>query len=138
MENAWQYCKVYPQFADENGDPTQKYFEWAQKGWSNPRAVRYTMGKGVKPLYSYWDGEKLGYITARRRIYIPLYVKAAKETEAFKQLQKLVQEQDVCLFDFDGYDIGDLSFEEVVEDSSRIMGHSVVLAMMIYKDIMHL
>jgi len=32
------------------------------------------MGRGVKPLYSLWDGKKLGYIEARIAIYDPLYI----------------------------------------------------------------
>jgi hypothetical protein len=35
MENAWQYAKVYPEFANENDDPTEDYWTWAHAGWSS-------------------------------------------------------------------------------------------------------
>jgi hypothetical protein len=34
------------------------------------------MGRGAKPEYSLWDGERLDYIEARKRIYAPLYARA--------------------------------------------------------------
>jgi len=42
MENAWQYSKVYSEHADEVGNPTQKYWDWAKAGWENPKAVPQT------------------------------------------------------------------------------------------------
>ena len=52
VENAWQYAKVYAQHVTE-GEPDESYLEWATAGWKNSRAVRYPMGKGAVPLYSY-------------------------------------------------------------------------------------
>ena len=61
MENAWQYAKVYAQYEfDMNA-----YWAWAQAGWNNPWAVRYPMGKGARPAYSLWAGDRLDYIAAR-------------------------------------------------------------------------
>lgn len=71
MENAWQYAKVYKQHT-HNGAPTSDYWDWARAGWSNPSAVRFPMGRGAKPEYSLWDGQRLGYIEARKKIYAPL------------------------------------------------------------------
>ena len=62
VENGWQNSKVYLEHVDENGNPSPEYFKWAVEGWNNSRAVRYPMGKGAKPLYSYWNGEKMNYI----------------------------------------------------------------------------
>src|SRR5262249_38995939 len=76
LEKAYQYCKVYRAHADENGNPTAAYWRWAEEGWANPRPVRFPMGRGAKPLYSLWDGERLGYVEARKRIYAPLYAGA--------------------------------------------------------------
>lgn len=53
VENGWQYSKVYPEFAAE-GEPTEAYWQWAEDGWSKQRADRYPMGRGAKPLYSWW------------------------------------------------------------------------------------
>ncbi len=68
VENAWQYAKVYAQHVDADQNPTESYFLWAQGGWNKKIADRYPMGKGAKPLYSYWNGEKLPYIDARKKI----------------------------------------------------------------------
>lgn len=135
VENGWQYAKVYEQFL-ENGEPTEKYFAWAQSGWNSSYAQRYPMGKGKKPAYSYWDGEKLGYIDARKKIYIPLYAQAVKDTKAFRILKYIYEhEKEIYLWDFDGYDhksVG-MSYDQVINNPTKTMGHAFVLAMLLEK-----
>lgn len=134
MENGWQYAKVYPQFLGPDGNPLEDYFIWAQGGWENPKAVRYPMGKMGKPAYSWWDGEKLSYVQARKRIYAPLYSEAVEKTEAYRRLRQIYEEQgEVWLWDFDGYNHRGLgmSYEEVLNCETRKMGHAFVLAMML-------
>jgi hypothetical protein len=134
MENAWQYAKVYPEHTDGDGNPTESYFEWAQKGWNKERADRYPMGHCKKPLYSWWDGRKLDYITARQEIYIPLYSKAVRKTTAFATLKRIYEEQgEIWLRDFDGYDYTRLGgrLKDVITNSEKKMGHAFVLAMML-------
>jgi len=134
MENAWQYSKVYEYYLEEDGSVGKRYFNWATDGWDSIRANRYPMGKGAIPLYSYWDGNKLDYIEARKQIYIPLYAKAVQQTNAFEKLKKLYEtEQDLYLWDFDGYDFHsmNLTFEQVINDPNRKMGHAFVLAMLL-------
>ena len=91
VENAWQFSKVYPEYADEEQNPTDEYFKWAKEGWTDSYAHRYPMGKGKIPLYSYWEGHKLTYIEARRAIYAPIYAKAVVNTPAFEQLLDLYE-----------------------------------------------
>ena len=134
VENAWQYSKVYEYYAEDDKEPGERYFKWAQDGWNSIRAVRYPMGKGVKPLYSYWAGEKLGYIEARKRIYIPLYASAVQKTFAFQQLKKMAAEPgDLYLWDFDGYDHRalDMTFDQVINDPVHTMGHAFVITMLL-------
>lgn len=136
VENAWQFSKVYPQFVDKNKDPIAGYFNWAQKGWNDTYAHRYPMGKGRKPLYSWWNGEKLGYIEARKKIYLPLYWISAHDTYAFRYLCELYAKRGkITLWDFDGYDYLKLgmSLEDVLNDPKRKMGHAFVLAMMLQR-----
>lgn len=142
VENSWQFSKVYPSCADEHGEPNDQYWEWAKKGWADSYAHRYPMGKGAMPLYSYWDGKHLSYIEARKEIYIRLYAKAVRETEAFAKLQDLTKlsfelGKDIYLTDFDGYNhkVMGMSYEDVINDPSRKMGHAFVLAMMLDKQI---
>lgn len=134
MENAWQYSKLYKEFADSKGNPTKDYWKWAEGGWNNAVAVRYPMGRGAKPLYSVWRGRKLGYIEARKHIYIPLYMKAVLGTGAFRELERLYRiKKLLVLKDFDGYDHASFgkTLEQVVNDPTKKMGHAFVLAMLL-------
>ncbi len=94
------------------------------------------MGKGAVPLCSLWDGERLGYVEARARIYIPLYVEAVKKTDAFHRLKQLYEQmRSLILFDFDGWDHDrlNLSLRDVLHCTERKMGHAFVLkAMLLY------
>jgi hypothetical protein len=135
VENAWQFSKVYPNMVDDNEDPTQKYWDWAQKGWNDTYAHRYPMGKGAKPLYALWDGEKLGYIEARKKIYIPVYSTTVKKI-ASRQLEIVKEEstkRDVYLKDFDGYSFRkmNMSYDDVINNKFWTMGHAFVIAMIV-------
>ena len=134
MENAWQFAKVYEYYLEEDGTVGERYFNWAQDGWNDIKAHRYPMGKDAKPLYSVWDGEKLTYVEARKKIYIPLYAGAVRKTFAFDKLKKMHEEgQDLYLWDFDGYDhkACNLTFDQVINDPNRKMGHAFVIAMLL-------
>lgn len=136
MENAWQFSKVYNHMVDINENPNNKYFKWAENGWNDVKAHRYPIRKGAKPLYSYWNGEKLNYVEARKNIYIPLYARAVKRTEAFKKLRKIFKEENIGLWDFDGYDykkVGLNKIEDVITFTKFPMGHAFVLKMMLEK-----
>lgn len=134
VENAWQYSKVYPGQSGPDGNPSQGWRRWAEAGWRNPRAVRYPMGRGARPLYSWWNGEKLDYVTARKHIYVPLYAGAVVKTDAFKRLLQMQREgRPIVLWDYDGYDHIELgmTLDEVLNDPGRKMGHAFVLAMLL-------
>jgi hypothetical protein len=129
MENAWQFSKLYPQHERDG------YWPWALAGWDSPCGVRYPMGKGARPLHSLWAGDQLDYVTARKRIYIPLYVQAVRfhRLDLFLALCELARNADFALTDFDAYDHRALgySWDAVINDPGRKMGHGFVLAMMI-------
>jgi hypothetical protein len=134
VENAWQFAKVYEYYLEEDGSVGERYFKWAQDGWNDTRAHRYPMGKEAKPLYSIWDGEKLTYTEARKKIYIPLYAGAVQKTFAFEKLKKLHEEgHNLYLWDFDGYahKAMSLTYDQVINDPNRKMGHAFVIAMIL-------
>lgn len=136
VENAWQFSKVYARHVGPDGKPTPQYFQWAQHGWMDSRAHRYPMGKGTKPEYSWWNGQRLGYIEARKRIYVPLYARAVKATDAYRKLRELYQAgESLYLWDFDGYDHEKLgmSIIDVLNNPDRPMGHAFVLKRMLEK-----
>jgi hypothetical protein len=131
MENAWQYAKVYNGY----GAIDQRYWDWARTGWCNPHGTRYPMGKGARPLFSLWAGEHLNYVTARKRIYIPLYVQAVRmhQLSLLANLRWAASAGDIVIRDFDAYDHRKLgySWDDVINDPDRKMGHGFVLTMML-------
>lgn len=134
VENGWQYSKVYEEFADQEGNPTKEYYDWAEKGFKSTYANRYPMGRGRKPLYSIWDGEKYSYVEARKKIYIPIYAKSVVKTKAYKQLKEMYDRgEDLVLWDFDGYDYEKLgmTLDEVINCPTKKMGHAFVLVMLL-------
>ena len=135
FENLWQYSKVYPAHAEPfTNNPTAKFYEWQKAGFAKYRADRYPMGKGVKPLYSLWNGQRYTYVEARRVIYIPIYASLVSKTNTYKELKKLVSlGGDVVLRDFDGYDYIGMgrTLDEVIDDPKKKMGHGFVLALLL-------
>jgi hypothetical protein len=94
------------------------------------------MGKGAKPAYSWWDGQKLSYVEARKKIYIPLYSEAVVKTDAYDTLSTLRDEMpEIWLWDYDGYDHvkHGIQLKDVADKPDRKMGHAFVLAMLLEK-----
>jgi hypothetical protein len=136
VENGWQFSKVYMEHIGDDGCPNDLYFEWAKEGWADNYAHRYPMGKGAKPEFSWWDGERLTYVEARKKIYMRIYSQGLRDTYAFKRLVSMVQSgSKVALRDFDGYDhkAEGLTYNEVVNNPDRKMGHAFVIAMLLDK-----
>jgi len=137
MENAWQYSKVYQRHLDDNGDPNPEWHEWSAQGWANSSAVRYPMGKGAKPEYSWWAGLKLGYVDARKAIYAPLYAEAVQKTAGWQTLRKIYEGFDLLVLrDYDGWDYTkkNMTLSQVLNFQGKIMGHACVLAMLLQND----
>lgn len=135
MENFWQYAKVYKHQVDENKNPLPEYFDWKNKGYNKEWADRYPAGKGAIPLYTWYCNEKLGYIEARKRLYMTYYAEAVIKSDAFIQLKAiwidcLKNNKDLILQDFDAYNHRELkySWNDILTDEKRKMGHAFVLA----------
>ncbi len=142
MENAWQFAKVYKKHVAGDGEPSEEYFKWAIRGWNDKKAHRYPMGKGAVPEYSWWRGEALGYIEARKAIYAPLYARAVLKTHAWRTLKKVYAAakkngERLVLLDFDAYDHQalNMSLADVLNEPKKKMGHAFVLAMLLQADV---
>lgn len=138
MENAWQYSKVYKEhWNDKTNTLYSEWFVWSDKGFENPRAVRYPMGKGAKPIGSWWNCQLLDYITARKNIYLPLYRDSVKKTQGYLRLwdewHDLAPDGKIQLWDFDAWDHHGAGYtlKQVLNEPNKIMGHAFVLAMML-------
>lgn len=134
FENLWQFSKVYKPHIGSDGEPTPEWFDWRAKGFADKHAHRYPMGKGSIPMYSWWNGEHLGYIEARKKIYAPIYAGRVITTVSYTQLVKLYSEcGELTLRDYDAYDhiaMG-MSLINVINNQNRKMGHAFVLVMML-------
>lgn len=127
VENAWQFSKVYAQH-DNNGTPNSNWFKWREKGLNDTYAHRYPMGKGNKPLYSFFNGEKYSYVEARKNLYFPLYIQFCQNNPTFNRLKDLYQDgEQIAIRDFDVYYLGDKDLIEAVNDPTRKAGHGFVL-----------
>lgn len=138
MENAWQYSKVYSIHHSTNrAGPNRVYWEWAKEGWNDRRAQRYPMGKGARPLYSYWDGYCLDYVSARKVIYGPLYAEQVIKTKTYEGLKRSMKKFGrIILLDYDAYDHHrmSMSLTDVLNNPKKKMGHAFVLAMLLTRD----
>lgn len=122
VENAWQYSKCFHENRDE-------YIKWAKQGFSNKKVNRFPMGRGAKPMYSLHKGQQLGYIDARKQIYVPLYSEAVEKyaSKKLNQLRQMYRDgKHIALIDYDGYS-DYKSFDEVLNNPHKIMGHAFVL-----------
>lgn len=138
LENLWQFSKVYPSQVDSNGEPTEEWGRWQRAGWNDSKAHRYPMGKGTIPLYSFWNGEHLDYIKARKRIYAPEYARYVVRTNSFRILREQYMEcelhnKELILLDYDAYDhiLLNQSLVDVINNPEKKMGHAFVLIMML-------
>lgn len=130
MENAWQYSKVYPQH-DDGGKPNKDWERWHYEGLNKTWADRYPAGKGAIPLYTWYNKQQLDYIEARKELYVPLYRNMLENNKAAqKEIDRIIQlleTTDVYLKDFDGYNDPGKTFEEIINDPEKKMGHAFVL-----------
>lgn len=138
FENLWQFSKVYPDQIDADGEPSTSWFEWRHRGFTSDHAVRYPKGKGAIPLYSFWNGSRLGYIDARKQIYAPVYAELVQSTLGFSQLKEQLEwatayNRELILLDYDAYDHTKLgmSLVDVINNPDRKMGHAFVLLMIL-------
>lgn len=142
FENLWQYTKVYKQFTDIHGNPTKEYFEWRNQAFNNQnKGVRFPFGKVRKPEYALWmiDGQwhKLGYIEARKLIYIPEYAKLVVNTKSYQIMKNYYEDGGkIALLDFDAYNNEMMNMSMVdVFNTYKKAGHGFVLKMLLEGDI---
>lgn len=127
VENSWQYSKVYKEH-DTNGQPNANWYKWRQRGFESEYAHRYPMGKGVKPLYSYFNDKKYSYVEARKELYFPLYIDFCLQNEVYFKLKDLFDSgKSIAIVDFDVYLLHNKSLIDAVNDPNKKAGHGFVL-----------
>lgn len=134
IENAFQFSRVYAEYAGYDDKPAVHYWEWAQKGWLNPRPIKYPLGVWSKHLYHWWNGKKLTNLEAQNQIFLPLYKKAITKTSAYARLKEMYETgQDIYLIDFEGYDHRFLgkSWDDVISNPDMPVGQAFALCMLL-------
>jgi hypothetical protein len=113
VENAWQFLKLWP---GEEGWREED----AREAFRSPCAIRYPRGRGQKAEGAYWghDGSILGYIEARKRIYVPCYLEMLAQpdrVELIERLREAAMRQAVWVWDFDSYEVGASGMRDILE-----------------------
>ena len=138
FENLWQFSKVYAQHVLYDGTISKDWYKWRDNGFNNQQAIRYPIGKGAKPYFSYWNGEQLTYIEARKKIYVPIYAELVKETNSFKLLKELYEKNNILVLrDYDAYDHIKfrITLKEVINNPDKKCGHAFILAMILQNEL---
>ena len=157
VEVAWQYSKVYREekfgndfrpleFIGPDGNPTERWFAWRDQAWSNEEfsfghqafddnksRIRRAYPKGSPVGFWYWNGLRMDQITSRREIYARLYCQEVRKTESYERIQEIFAENDLIIYDIDGYDYLELGMtpEDTVRDLGHSWGHGLVLSLML-------
>jgi len=136
IEDAWQCSKVWERQLGGGDDGHGRWHEWSRRGRFSGESRRHR-GRG-KPLYSYYMGEKLGYVAARKRMYAPWYARCVKQTDAYRQLKsEHLAGQNLLLVEYDGLDPSALAdnrpldgdmLRRLIDDENHVFGHGLVLA----------
>jgi len=158
LENLWQFSKIWStsemdlsyfkkhgiEFDAKNDEhlshvkPSALFYKNRLKGWKDKKAHRFapqakliTNGNRHVPLCSWWRGKCYRYIESRKSVYCPIYEQLARKTSAWKELQALSEKGNVLVIGFDGYEVGDKSLSDCMENGRRPFGHELVLVSML-------
>jgi len=176
LENVWQFSKVYEKVTqqktrksryhaeiiwehpeeihvDADGEITEEYWNWREKGMNNTYAVRYPNGyRGkAKCLFSLYEFAPscyvpLNYIESRKMLYCAEYTRLAPLTDTFQKMKQLLERGDVIIHEVDGPDpsldyfpfdslteenpaleIDEKVIRTLIEDTRRPFGHGYVI-----------
>lgn len=163
FENVWQSYKVWEavekQTADNwkwpaethatDGAPNMAWYRWHDALRAHSRPVRRPNGRNI-PLYAWFEGEQLGVVEARKRIYIPRLQKLYRAHEVYqKLLQKVRAGQNIVIVEPDGCPHGDypqgrdvnlellVEWQDCTTDGKRYFpyGHGYVIALTLLEDL---
>ena len=119
LEVFWQVGKIFANH-DDGGQPSAAYFAYREKMYGAkpgeiPKPVmrhpyREFGYEADDMLYwAFWNEEKgeyerLSYLEARKKVYVPEYAKLVANSDAFKWMKSLVDKgEKLALLDFDGF-----------------------------------
>ncbi len=138
MEVMWKFSRVFKKDIDSKGQPTKEWYKWRNKGWSDPEGHHWVDKdlKGRKsdeqPVYFILgQSRKLGFVTARTRIFCRTYAKLVIRTPGYKKLLDLIDKGiNIHIMGPQGYDYAEKngSLDDCLFDGNRPFGHELILA----------
>ena len=120
FEHYWQASKVFPCHVDDKGNIKEEFWKWRKEWFDKEKVTDKTASRRPHSLLGYSDKdclfsvyyangvwERLSYVEARKKMYIPDYAKYIVQTESYKWLKEQYDEgKKIALVDFDGYNYG--------------------------------
>lgn len=87
---------------DKDGNPNSNWYAWHEALVNHDLPVRRPNGKAI-PLYSFWEGKKLGIVEARKQIYISYLKQLYRAHPVYQKLLAKVREgKNVMIIEPDG------------------------------------
>ncbi len=97
-----------------DGKLNDNYLNWRKKGFECKYPVRYPVGfhgrdkciGAIKDISDVRDVKNnplvLDYISSRKEIYLPVYSNLVRKEEKYKQLQKILEKNNILIIEVDG------------------------------------
>lgn len=114
------------------------------KGVRTPAEIsklKKELGRKPVPIGSWWEGELLGYVESRKRLFVPKYAELVIKSGVFAWLKERVDRgENLLLLDGDGPSLTDHpqgvvitqeTLDLALNDTNRIFGHAYVIAALI-------
>lgn len=130
VENAWQFLKVWD--GEDGWNETE-----ARAAFASDCAIRFPRGRKQVTVAHHWGetGERLGYVEARRRIYLSAYsqmLEMPDRQELLDRLRAYSLEHRVSIWDYDSYaldDVGLRGLKETIRYTDRPFAHAFIVAL---------
>jgi hypothetical protein len=149
LENLWQASKVWKSDLNSKNQPKKEWYIMRDRYYKDSKAYRHIKKSKTKknvniPLYSLWVNqnsekvEKLSYLEARWKIYCPIYEDLVKNTKAFNDLKKLIDNgTNLQILGYDGYDYESQgkTLDECFDNDTVPFGHELALVSILKNDI---
>lgn len=159
FESFWQSHKVWKHVAKQevynwswpaeqhlgdDGNPNEAWTKWHNALKTHKYPVRRPNGRAI-PEYAWFEGEQLGVVDARKRIYIPELQKLYRAHPVYQKLLEEVRSgQNIIIMEPDGYPGGlEVTHESLVsmQDQTELngkyfpYGHGYVIALTLFEDL---
>ena len=146
FENYWQFSKMWPTagHCEKRGErecaPTNEWYQFRKRGFALEKGKRRPLPKRQYgfPKYSIYNGQAMGYVESRKKIYVPYYYYLIRDLPVIRAMRKEMEKgEKYMIVDNDGppredYPNGmELSLEnwrKMINDPSAPFGHGYVVA----------